>query len=102
MGQGMHTDMPSDLLGGANVERYRRAWWTAYVLDREMTSLVGLPQSIHEDDIGPTLPSFPSSTNQGAALVLRVRLCRAITKINRSTNPMFSSMQSSHADEENP
>lgn len=85
MGQGMHTDMPTHLLGYATVERCRRAWWTVYMLDREMTSLVGLPQSIHDDDVNSALPRLSGSTLQGAALALRVRFCRAITKINRST-----------------
>ncbi|KAM5344402.1 hypothetical protein ACJ41O_012939 [Fusarium nematophilum] len=58
LGQGMHTDMPHEHLGEQKVERSRRIWWTVYVLDREMTSLMGLPQSIHDDDVHPQLPHF--------------------------------------------
>ena len=60
LGQGMHTDMPVDQLGDRIVERSRRIWWTVYVLDREMTSLMGLPQSVHDDDIHHHRGRFPA------------------------------------------
>ncbi|EKG14254.1 hypothetical protein MPH_08544 [Macrophomina phaseolina MS6] len=80
---GMHTDMPMQHLGEAHVERCRRAWWTVYVLDREMTSLMGLPQSIHDDDVHPALPTFSGSVQRTAALNMQIKLSRAIARINR-------------------
>ncbi|KAF9639249.1 hypothetical protein BFW01_g11055 [Lasiodiplodia theobromae] len=80
---GMHTDMPVRHLGEAHVERCRRAWWTTYVLDREMTSLMGLPQSIHDDDVHPDLPTFSGSIQRTAALSMQIKLSRAIARINR-------------------
>lgn len=80
---GMHTDMPVHHLGEAHVERCRRAWWTVYVLDREMTSLMGLPQSIHDDDVHPDLPTFSGSIQRTAALSMQIKLSRAIARINR-------------------
>ena len=74
MGQGMHTDMPVQYLGEHLVERCRRAWWTAYVLDREMTSSVGLPQSVIDDDIHPQLPNFAGSVQRSAALNMQIKL----------------------------
>ncbi|ESU10213.1 hypothetical protein FGSG_03068 [Fusarium graminearum PH-1] len=83
LGQGMHTDMPVDQLGERIVERSRRIWWTVYVLDREMTSLMGLPQSVHDDDIHPALPHFDGSTQRAAALHMQIRLCRSIASVGR-------------------
>jgi hypothetical protein len=83
LGQGMHTDMPVDQLGDHIVERSRRIWWTVYVLDREMTSLMGLPQSVHDDDIHPALPHFGGSTQRVAALHMQIRLCRSIASVGR-------------------
>ncbi|KAG8352617.1 hypothetical protein FVEN_g9367 [Fusarium venenatum] len=83
LGQGMHTDMPVDQLGEHIVERSRRIWWTVYVLDREMTSLMGLPQSVHDDDIHPALPHFDGSTQRAAALHMQIRLCRSIASVGR-------------------
>ncbi|OTB00471.1 hypothetical protein M426DRAFT_15414 [Hypoxylon sp. CI-4A] len=84
MGQGMHTDMPVQHLGEHLVERSRRAWWTAYVLDREMTSLLGLPQSVIDDDIHPQLPNFGGSIQRSAALDMQIKLSRLIATINRT------------------
>ncbi|KAM0351111.1 hypothetical protein ACHAPU_002895 [Fusarium lateritium] len=83
LGQGMHTDMPVDELGEQIVERSRRIWWTVYVLDREMTSLMGLPQSVHDDDIHPQLPHFDGSSQRVAALHMQIRLCRSIASVGR-------------------
>lgn len=83
LGQGMHTDMPVDQLGDRIVERSRRIWWTVYVLDREMTSLMGLPQSVHDDDIHPALPHYGGSTQRVAALHMQIRLCRSIASVGR-------------------
>ncbi|RGP73191.1 positive activator of transcription [Fusarium longipes] len=83
LGQGMHTDMPVDQLGDGIVERSRRIWWTVYVLDREMTSLMGLPQSVHDDDIHPALPHFGGSKQRVAALHMQIRLCRSIASVGR-------------------
>ncbi|OJD37902.1 zn 2cys6 transcription factor [Diplodia corticola] len=80
---GMHTDMPVRHLGEVHVERCRRAWWTTYVLDREMTSLMGLPQSIHDDDVHPDLPTFSGSIQRAAALSMQIKLSRAIARVNR-------------------
>ena len=96
MGQGMHTDMPVQYLGEHLVERCRRAWWTAYVLDREMTSSVGLPQSVIDDDIHPQLPNFAGSVQRSAALNMQIKLSRLIATINRSRSPcMYTSFNAS-------
>ncbi|KAK7416873.1 hypothetical protein QQX98_004931 [Neonectria punicea] len=81
--QGMHTDMPRQHLGEHLVERSRKAWWTAYVLDREMTSSMGLPQSVHDDDVHPQLPHFSGSSHRVAALNMQIQFSRTITAINR-------------------
>ncbi|KPM41163.1 hypothetical protein AK830_g5425 [Neonectria ditissima] len=83
LGQGMHTDMPREHLGDHLVERSRKAWWTAYVLDREMTSLMGLPQSVHDDDVHPQLPHFSGSSHRVAALNMQIQFSRTIAAINR-------------------
>lgn len=81
---GLHTDMPLHLLGSAYVERCRRVWWTIYILDREMTSLMGIPSSVHNDDIDCPLPTFAGSTQRVATLHMQVKLYQILTNINKS------------------
>jgi hypothetical protein len=82
LAQGMHTDMPVQHLGEALVQRCRKIWWTIYVLDRQMTSLMGLPQSIQDSQIHPQLPSFPGSPQKVVALSMQIRMCQIIAEIN--------------------
>ena len=85
--EGLHTHMPLLRLGSRYIERCRRAWWTVYILDRETTSLMGLPISIHDDDVDCPLPDFGGSAQQVAALDMQVRLGRILANINKSEKP---------------
>jgi hypothetical protein len=78
----MHTDMPVQHLGDALTQRYRKIWWTIYILDRLMTSLMGLPQSIDDSQIYHQLPSFPGSPKKGIALSMQIRMCQIVAEIN--------------------
>ena len=74
--QGMHTDMPVTNLGEAVVQRCRKIWWTIFILDRHMTSLMGLPQSVRDEDISCKLPDYQSSPQKVAALNMQIKLAR--------------------------
>jgi len=82
--QGMHTDMVGRMGDDAALERCRNIWWTVYILDRRMTSLVGTPLSISDDDVSAELPSFPDSAKRSLALSHHVQLSKAISTILRS------------------
>lgn len=80
----MHTDMRSLHLSESVVERYRETWWTVYVLDRQMTSLMGVPMSLSDDDITAPLPSFIGSLAKQKALDVHIKLARANAAILQS------------------
>ncbi|RFU34083.1 hypothetical protein B7463_g2248, partial [Scytalidium lignicola] len=82
LGQGMHTDMPIRHLGEALVQRCRKIWWTVYILDREMTSLMGLPQAINDNDVHAPLPTFLGSVQRTQTLNLQIKLSQIIADIN--------------------
>jgi proline utilization trans-activator len=82
--QSLHTEMPMQQLGSRYVERCRRIWWTVYILDRETTSLMGLPPTIHDDDVTCPLPDFSGATQRVTTLHMQVKLCRIIANINKS------------------
>ncbi|KNG45003.1 fungal specific transcription factor domain-containing protein [Stemphylium lycopersici] len=82
--QGMHTDMPVKNLGEPLVQRCRKIWWTVYILDRQMTSLMGLPQSIRDGDISCQLPAFVGSAQRAAALSMQIKLARIYAEIART------------------
>ncbi|WDK16993.1 Zn(II)2Cys6 transcription factor [Colletotrichum graminicola] len=82
MNYGMHTDMPIMDLGPGLVQRCRKIWWTVYVLDRQMTSLMGLPQSTLDEGVYCQLPSYPGSAHRTAALSMQIKFARIIAEIS--------------------
>jgi hypothetical protein len=84
LAEGMHTDMPIPELGEPTVQRCRKIWWTIYILDRQMTSLMGLPQSIQDDEMTCRLPTFSGSAQRTAALNTHIKLARIYATIGRS------------------
>ncbi|KAJ4369216.1 hypothetical protein N0V83_006301 [Neocucurbitaria cava] len=84
LAQGMHTDMPVENLGEPVVQRCRKIWWTVYILDRQMTALMGLPQSIRDDDISCQLPTFNGSPHRAAGLNMQIKLARIYAEITRT------------------
>ncbi|KAL2414860.1 hypothetical protein ABEF95_006427 [Exophiala dermatitidis] len=78
--RGMHTELPTEVFGEAQIERARRIWWTIYILDRELSSLMGLPVQISEENIHAKLPSLQSATGL-AALDIHIKLCRIIARV---------------------
>jgi hypothetical protein len=83
MAQGMHTSMPAEDLGHNMVQRCGKIWWTIYILDREMTSLMGLPQSINDRYVQTQLPSFSDAT-ETMSLGMHIKLSQIIAEVNSS------------------
>ncbi|KAJ5959849.1 uncharacterized protein N7479_006999 [Penicillium vulpinum] len=81
MAQGMHTNMPVDDLGHDMVQRSSKIWWTIYILDREMTSLMGLPQSINDRYVQTQLPTF-SDPSETMSLGMHIKLSKIIAEVN--------------------
>ena len=82
--QGMHTQMSSQDLDESMVQRCRKVWWTVYMLDRQMSSLMGLPLAIRDEDVSAPLPIFPNQSQKNYALLLHVRLSRLVAEILNS------------------
>ncbi|KAH8672613.1 fungal-specific transcription factor domain-containing protein [Tricladium varicosporioides] len=79
--QGMNTNMRAQGLEDKYVERCRKVWWTVYVLDRQMSSLMGVPLAIRDEDISASLPTFSGSPQKTLALEIHVKLSRVIAQI---------------------
>ena len=82
--QGMHTNMESQYLAEDVVERARETWWTVYTLDRQMSSLLGVPLMLADEDITSRLPSFGGSHRKSLALSILIKMSKATAQIQRS------------------
>ncbi|KAI7377669.1 hypothetical protein KC328_g14315 [Hortaea werneckii] len=72
--QGLHTSSTFEEQQRGNVsegERYREAWWTVYMLDRHMSSLMGAPVALADDEITAQLPSFAGYPQKRVALEMQ-------------------------------
>lgn len=69
---GLHQESSNADLDAAAKEHRRRVWWSVYSLDRIQSVKSGNPITIHDEDIGVTLPSkLPDEPDYCAAVVLR-------------------------------
>lgn len=84
MSQGMHTDKHPHQLNEESAQRWCKIWWTVYVLDREMTSLMGLPQALSDEHARASLPTFEGDSFRTAAFLMRINLSHFIVSIDRS------------------
>jgi hypothetical protein len=100
LAEGMHTDMPAAELGEAFVQRCRKIWWSIYILDRQMSSQMGVPQSIRDDEITCQLTHFPGSAQRTAALTMQIRLARIYADIARSKLNNFATVFPKHSGDE--
>jgi proline utilization trans-activator len=78
--QGLHTDMENHALGDIK-ERARRIWFTVLLLDRQMSSLMGLPPALRDEDISAKLPSFGGSVSRVRGLDIHARLSSVLATI---------------------
>ena len=84
MNYGMHTDMSVADLGEKLVSRCRKIWWTVYVMDSQMTSLMGLPQSLSYEAISTQLPAYLGSTQRTGACAMQIKLTQILSDISKS------------------
>ncbi|KAJ5218535.1 uncharacterized protein N7498_000634 [Penicillium cinerascens] len=78
---GLHIELPEDELGVATVNRCRNLWWTLYVMDRHISSSLGLPMAIQESDITTVLNPARGGSRHDATLRLHVKLSYLFTSI---------------------
>ncbi|WPH03595.1 Hypothetical protein R9X50_00647700 [Acrodontium crateriforme] len=82
--EGWYTDIPVGHHTAAETERSREVWWTVYIMDCQMSSLIGAPLTMAEHDISARLPSFPGHPLKSQALHIHVNLAKLTTLILRT------------------
>ena len=90
----MYTGMRGLCLDEDYIERSRLVWWTVYVLERRMSSLLGVPMGISEDGIAEesmsaSLPPLSRHFPKPDALHMQLTLCQILAKIDMSTFPLL-------------
>ncbi len=81
---GMHTEMRSKQVGEALSQRCRKVWWTVCILDRQMSSLMGVPMAIADESISAELPTFAGQPQRSTAMDVQIKLSRVLAQILNS------------------
>ncbi|KAF4854220.1 Proline utilization trans-activator [Colletotrichum siamense] len=81
MTQGLHREPLPGLLTDTEANRLRCIWWTIYILDRKLSSLMGAPNSIQDSDITVHLPRSDPVVQKYKALSLHVVLSKLHAKV---------------------
>ncbi|KAE8141708.1 hypothetical protein BDV38DRAFT_237372 [Aspergillus pseudotamarii] len=82
--EGLPREPPIDLFGIKLANECRNIWWTAYILDRQLSVMVGAPCSIQDSEITCSLPSSYDTSERGTLLTLHVKLSRIMGAIIKS------------------
>ncbi|KAJ5349943.1 hypothetical protein N7541_007670 [Penicillium brevicompactum] len=78
---GYHTDLSSRFNDPQDFERCQKVWWTVYVLERQISTLMGTPLSVSDNDITAVPPSSPDSSQQAATMMIHVKLSQTFSRI---------------------
>ncbi|CAH0024899.1 unnamed protein product [Clonostachys rhizophaga] len=81
LSQGLHRDPGGENRDHKEAVRERSAWWTLYILDRKFSSLMGAPNSLHDEDISVPFPQPNRSIQKPTTLEMHVKLSRLIAKV---------------------
>lgn len=76
--------MRSPILDEQYVEICRTVWWTIYVLERQITSLLGVPPGIAEESISTPFPALLGQPQKLIAMRIQVQLSQILAKIDQS------------------
>ncbi|KAL4883600.1 fungal-specific transcription factor domain-containing protein [Aspergillus karnatakaensis] len=79
--EGLHTQLPEEVLGAATVARCRNLWWSLYILDRHISPSLGLPLTTRDSDITTLINPPDASHQQDRAFSLQVRITRMLSFI---------------------
>ncbi|OKO99553.1 Proline utilization trans-activator [Penicillium subrubescens] len=75
--EGMHTQLPEEVLGAATVARCRNLWWSLYTMDRHFSPSLGLPMTTKDSEITTLISSSSSNPDpKDLAFSLQVRITR--------------------------
>lgn len=88
----MYTGMHGICLDEDYVQRSSLVWWTVYVLERRMSSLLGVPMAISEESISASFPSISRPIQGSNVLEMQVVLCQILAKVDLSEFSLLSAL----------
>ena len=82
--EGLHTQMSIDRSSDARFpERNHDLWWTIYSLDRQLSTSLGVPPSMRNEDVTASLGLSMSHQNDNT-FILKTKLSQLVSTMSNS------------------
>ncbi|KAF9694385.1 hypothetical protein EKO04_007231 [Ascochyta lentis] len=81
LSHGLHNELQASAVGDQLARRGRRIWWTVYTLDRKLSSSMGVPNCLRDEDISASLAVEQEADAEISGLVLHVRISQLLGNV---------------------
>ncbi|KAL3417228.1 hypothetical protein PVAG01_11228 [Phlyctema vagabunda] len=78
---GMNRVYDAKRISLSEFEHRSKLWWTVYIVDRKLSSLVGVPSAVHDADIAVARPSMDGTKSKTLTFSLHVELSSQLGRI---------------------
>jgi proline utilization trans-activator len=58
----------------AEFEHRSKLWWTIYIIERKLSSLIGVPSALHDEDIALSMPPIDPAHRKDITVAFHVEL----------------------------
>jgi hypothetical protein len=79
--EGLHNEPPSEIFGRQFAAQCRDIWWSAYILDRQLSAVIGAPISIQDSQISCTLPNSYKTSEDAEFMTMHIKLAKIVGQI---------------------
>ncbi|KAH7378096.1 fungal-specific transcription factor domain-containing protein [Cadophora sp. MPI-SDFR-AT-0126] len=83
--QGLNRRFDAQRITREEFEHRTKLWWTVYVIERKLSSLVGVPPALHDEDIALSMPSIDPSQKSGLTMAFHIEISSQLGKILNET-----------------
>ncbi|PLB44396.1 hypothetical protein P170DRAFT_513596, partial [Aspergillus steynii IBT 23096] len=100
--EGLYRDPPNDIFGIKFANQCRNIWWTTYILERQISAMIGAPCSVQDAEVTCSLPVSYDNSEMALVLTMHAKLSRILGDIlnsvytadNRRRRSFISTVQS--------
>jgi proline utilization trans-activator len=83
---GMNRETPNGYLDPIEYRRRRRLWWTLYVIDKKLSTIMGAPLGVRDEEVDISLPEEHDLGFTNSALSFHIKLAALEGKVMSGTN----------------
>ncbi|KAH6715061.1 fungal-specific transcription factor domain-containing protein [Leptodontidium sp. MPI-SDFR-AT-0119] len=79
--QGLNRRFDAQRITKQEFDLRSKLWWTVYVIERKLSSLVGVPPALHDEDIALSMPSIDPADKSGLTMAFHIEISSQLGQI---------------------